>query len=248
MNLMRMPIRVGVFSTCLIRLMRPSIALATLELISQAGCKPLNPRAQTCCGQPALNAGRRDDAKSLALKCAREFATCDTVVAASGSCMGALKTHMPSLFASTEPGADEVADLADKCIELATFLVGCGFVPQQAAKPLKIAYHDSCAGLRELGIQDQPRALLKNAGHELVPLANATTCCGFGGTFALSFGELSGQLAEHKCACAAASQADVLAMGDLGCMLSIEGRMLRRAKGPRVVHFAELLAAPNTSD
>lgn len=228
--------------------MRPGLGLAALELLEKAGCTVRVPAAQTCCGQPALNAGRRHDAKVLARKLAQVFADCDKVVAASGSCIGTLKTHMPALFAPGEPGEAEVRELAQKCAELSDFLVARGFSPPAADRPLRVAYHDSCAGLRELGIREQPRKLLRSAGHELVPLRDSEVCCGFGGSFAVKFGEISGQMAENKCVCATESDADVLAMGDLGCMLSLEGRMLRRGTGPRVAHFAELLVGSPAAD
>ncbi len=233
---------VGLYSTCLVSMMRPGVGLAAVELLRQAGVDPVVPDSQTCCGQPALNAGLRTEAKRLVRKCAAEFASCDAVVVPSGSCAGTLRTHMPSLFAAGEPGADEAAALAAKCTELATFLAARGFVPEQAANPLRIAYHDSCAGLRELGIKQQPRRLLESAGHELIDLAEAETCCGFGGSFAVKFGALSSHMADCKCDAAEASGAEVLALGDVGCLLNIEGRMMRRGGSMRIAHFAELLA------
>ncbi|MBF2735303.1 MAG: (Fe-S)-binding protein [Betaproteobacteria bacterium AqS2] len=233
----------GLLSTCIADLMRPGVAAATRRLIAAAcGAEPRIPAAQTCCGQPALNAGRRADAKRLLLRMARLFADCATVVAPSGSCVGAIKKHMAGLFAPDEEGAAEAREFAAKCMELSEYLVERGFEPRPAAKPLTIAYHDSCAGLRELGIHDGPRALLAAAGHTLVPLEDADVCCGFGGSFAVKFGEVSAHMAEDKCRCALAAGADVLALGDLGCLLNIEGRMLRRGEALPVHHYAELIA------
>lgn len=232
---------IGMLITCLADVMRPRLAETTLQLLREVRCNPIVPQAQTCCGQPALNAGRRDDARKLARKLATEFNQFQTVVAPSGSCIGALRTHVTNLFPATEPGATEVLALANKCRELSQFLLERGYQPNKHPQPKRVAFHDSCAGLRELGIHAGPRALLTAAGHELVPLRNADVCCGFGGSFAVKFGAVSGQLADNKCADALSSEADVLAMGDLGCILNIEGRMRRRGEPMPIVHWAELL-------
>lgn len=234
-------VRVGFLTTCIADMLRPQLAEAAVSLIRECGHEPLVPRSQTCCGQPALNAGRRSDAKKLARKMADEFSHCDTVVAPSGSCVGAVRVHMPKLFAEDEPGHDEVLRFASKCRELSQFLTDEGFEPK-AGRPLRVAYHDSCAGLRELGVRDGPRDLLRAAGHELVPMADEDVCCGFGGAFSVKFAAVSARMADDKCACAVATDADVLAMGDMGCVLNIDGRMGRRGGSMPVCHFAELLA------
>ncbi len=231
-------------TTCLSDLMRPDVVRDTQKLLEQAGFNPLIPTSQTCCGQPALNSGRREDAKRLAQKLATEFSGCDKVVAPSGSCVGAICTHITKLFAKDEPGAQLCMELADKTMELSQFLLEVEFAPQLHPQPKLIAYHDSCAGLRELGIRDGPRKLLIAAGHELVDMQDAEICCGFGGTFAVKFGAASGQMADAKCDCAMASKADVLAMGDIGCLLNIEGRMRRKGSAMPVMHYAQLLIAP----
>lgn len=235
------PGRVGLFTTCIASLMRPATVAAAATLIERTAATVVAPKSQTCCGQPALNAGRRRQAKQLVRKMADDFAACDHVVAPSGSCIGALRTHLPALFAKDEPGAAEVAALAARALELSEYLRLMEYRPEKVASPSKVAYHDCCAGLRELAISAQPRALLKDAGHELVALEDADVCCGFGGTFALKFGGVSAQMADNKCASAVASGAPVLAMGDLGCALNIEGRMSRRGDKMRVCHYAELL-------
>lgn len=232
---------VGLLSTCLADLLRPEIAVAARRLLAACGCEPRVPAAQTCCGQPALNAGRRADAKKLLLQMAGLFADCDAVVAPSGSCIGAIKVHMAALFEPAETGADEAQAFAAKCMELSQFLATRGFEPQPASRPLSIAYHDSCAGLRELGLGAEPRRLLERAGHRLVPLEDNEVCCGFGGSFAVKFGAVSAHMAEDKCSCALASGADALAMGDLGCILNVEGRMLNRQDSMPVYHYAQLL-------
>lgn len=233
--------RVGFLTTCIADMLRPQLAQAALALIRECGHDPIVPRSQTCCGQPALNTGRREDAKTLVRKVADEFSHCDIVVAPSGSCIGAIKTHMPHLFADDEPGRGAVAKLAKKSLELSQFLLQEKYKPKKA-KPLKVAYHDSCAGLRELGIRDGPRELLQDAGHTIVPMADEDVCCGFGGTFSVKFSAVSSKMADDKCDCALATKADVLAMGDMGCALNIDGRMSRRGDAMPVMHFAEILS------
>ena len=238
---MTKPQSVGLLITCLADLMRPEILQATLALLTKCNINPIIPQAQTCCGQPALNSGRRSDARDFARKLADEFSACDQVVAPSGSCIGTVKTHYPKLFAHDEPGYIEVKELANKCYELSQFLEIHKFKADKVKQTQTIAFHDSCAGLRELGIKQGPRKYLSDAGHTLVPLPDEEVCCGFGGTFSVKFGEVSAQMADDKCVNAMSTKADVLAMGDLGCMLNIEGRLSRRGDTLPVKHWAQLL-------
>jgi L-lactate dehydrogenase complex protein LldE len=237
--------RVGFFVTCLVDLMRPSIGFAALKLLEAGGAEVYVPPGQTCCGQPAYNSGDRADAISLARKVVGEFEGCDYLVAPSGSCSGMIKTHYPELFADDPAMLARVQALGARTYELTDFLVNVlkiECVPGQFAGT--ITYHDSCAGLREMGIKQQPRALLARvAGAELREMAECETCCGFGGTFSIKFGEISSRLADNKCQHVENSGADALVLGDLGCMLSIEGRMRRRGNTKtRVLHVAEVLA------
>lgn len=237
--------RVGLFVTCLVDLMRPRIGFAALKLLEAAGCDVVVPRSQTCCGQPGYNSGDRESALALARKVLAEFEACDYVVTPSGSCAGMIRTHYPELF-SREPAAEErVRRLCRRTYELTDFLVNVAHV-QGVPGTLQgtVTYHDSCSGLRELGVKAQPRALLARVpGLTLKEMEECETCCGFGGTFAVKFGDISSHIAERKCANIAASGADAVVLGDLGCMLSIEGRLRRRGDlKTRVLHVAEVLA------
>ena len=237
--------RVGLFVTCLVDLMRPRIGFAALRLLEAAGCEVVVPRTQTCCGQPAYNSGDRASAKALANKVLDEFEGFDYVVAPSGSCAGMIRTHFPDLFSDDPAGLERCTKLCGRTHELTDFLVNVarlGTVPGNLNKT--ITYHDSCAGLRELSIKSQPRQLLaKVPGLRLIEMEEAETCCGFGGTFAIKFGEISTHIAERKCANIAASGADAVVLGDLGCMLNIEGRLRRRGDlKTKVLHVAEVLA------
>ncbi len=237
--------RVGLFVTCLVDLMRPSIGFAALRLLEGAGATVVVPPAQTCCGQPAYNSGDRADAKALAAKLVAEFEDCDFLVAPSGSCSGMIRTHYADLFADDPAMAKRADALAAKTRELTDFLVNELRVQSVPGRfDGAVTYHDSCAGLREMGVKSQPRALLaKVAGLRIDEMAECETCCGFGGTFAIKFGEISTRLADNKCGHIAATGADAVVLGDLGCMLSIEGRLRRRGDAKtRVLHVAEVLA------
>ena len=237
--------RVGFFVTCLVDLMRPGIGFAAIRLLEAAGCEVVVPRSQTCCGQPAYNSGDRVSAKALASKVLDEFEGFDYVVVPSGSCGGMIRTRFPDLFRDDPAGLERCKRLCDRTYELTDFLVN---VARLDAVPGNlngtITYHDSCAGLRELSVKTQPRQLLaKVPGLRLIELEEAETCCGFGGRFAVKFGEISTHIAERKCANIAASGADAVVLGDLGCMLNIEGRLRRRGDTKtKVLHVAEVLA------
>jgi L-lactate dehydrogenase complex protein LldE len=237
--------RVGLFVTCLVDLMRPSIGFAALRLLEAGGAQVSVPPTQTCCGQPGYNAGDRVGAKALATKVIGEFENCDHLVAPSGSCSGMIKTHYADLCRDEPALLERATALGAKTHELTDFLVNVlklDGVPGKMAAT--VTYHDSCAGLREMGVKSQPRALLSRVpGLKLLEMAECETCCGFGGTFAIKFGEISTRLADNKCQHIAASGADAVVLGDLGCMLNIEGRLRRRGDmKTRVLHVAEVLA------
>ncbi len=236
--------RVGFFVTCLVDLMRPSIGFAAIRLLEAGGAEVFVPPSQTCCGQPAYNSGDRADARALAVKLIEEFEGCDWLVAPSGSCSGMIRTHYGDLFRDDPAMLQRAEALAARTRELTDFLVNelrLERVPGRFEGT--ITYHDSCAGLREMGVKQQPRALLaKVPGLTLTEMADCDTCCGFGGTFSIKFGEISARMADNKCQHVVNSGADAVVLGDLGCMLNIEGRLRRRGDATRVLHVAEVLA------
>jgi len=237
--------RVGLFVTCLVDLMRPRIGFAAIRLLEAAGCDVIVPPTQTCCGQPGYNAGARDAAKALARKVLDEFDAFGYVVAPSGSCAGMIRTHYAELLADEPSELPRVHHLASRTYELTDFLLNIVKLERvPGTYEGTVTYHDSCSGLRELDVKAQPRALLaKVPGLTLREMNEAETCCGFGGTFALKFGDISAHIAERKCANISASGADAVVLGDLGCMLNIEGRLRRRGDmGTKVLHVAEVLA------
>lgn len=236
--------KVGLFVTCLVDLMRPSIGFAALKLLESAGCEVIVPASQTCCGQPGYNSGDRKAAQALARKVLDEFEGCEYVVAPSGSCSGMIRAHYPELLSDFPALKARVEALAAKTYELTDFLqnmVRLDRVPGRFDGT--VTYHDSCSGLREMGVKSQPRALLaKVPGLEVKEMQQPEQCCGFGGTFAVKYGDISTRIADLKCQDVQSTGADALVLGDLGCMLNIEGRLRRRGDATRVLHVAEVLA------
>jgi L-lactate dehydrogenase complex protein LldE len=243
--------RVGLFVTCLVDLMRPNIGFAALELLDAAGYEVFVPETQTCCGQPGYNSGDRASARALARKVLDEFETCKYVVAPSGSCSGMIRTHYPDLFRDAPVELDRIKRLSARTYELTDFLVNIAALAKVPGKLRgTVTYHDSCAGLRELGVRAQPRALLaKMDGLTIAEMEDCNVCCGFGGTFSVKFGDISSAMAEKKCEHIQASGAEAVVLGDLGCMLNIEGRLRRRGDDrTRVLHVAEVLAGREAND
>ena len=235
--------RVGLFVTCLVDIHRPSVGFAAISLLEAAGCDVEVPRAQTCCGQPAYNAGDRASAREIARGVLIAFAAYDYVVAPSGSCAGMLSRHLPHLF-DDDPNLRAAADtLAAKTYELTAFLADVmNFVPTPPPLSLIATYHDACAGLRELGVKSQPRALLASIpGLTLAEMAEPELCCGFGGTFCVKYPEISTRMAADKVADIKATNAELLLAGDMGCLLNMAGRLSREASKIQVRHIAEVL-------
>ncbi len=237
--------RVALFVTCLVDLMRPRVGFAAIRLLEAAGCEVVVPPSQTCCGQPAFNAGERQAAAALARKVIAEFEPYDHVVAPSGSCADHIRNAYPAMLADDPAWHGRALALSKRTYELTDFLVNVArleTVPGDFHGSL--TYHDSCSGLRGLGIKAQPRALLaKVSGAQVREMSGAEECCGFGGTFAVKFGEISAAIAERKCATARATGAEAIVGGDLGCLLNIEGKLRRLGDATtKVLHIAEVLA------
>ena len=231
--------QIALFKTCLVSAMRPSVERATTQLLRYAGCEVHIPKSQTCCGQPAWNAGYLNPTQSLAKKLSAEFAEFDYTIVPSGSCCGMIRKHFP---AATDNDL-HVCQFAEKCYELSTFLSEvCSITLPPSPTPKRISYHDACAGLRELGVKQQPRQLLEQVGHTIVEMEECEACCGFGGTFSVKYGNISSALAADKCQNIVASGCEHVALGDVGCGLNIEGRAHYDNTPLNVWHFAELLA------
>ncbi len=235
--------RVALLVTCLVDLMRPSVGFAAVKLLEEAGCDVVVP-SQTCCGQPAYNSGNRATARALALQVMDRFSGVDYVVAPSGSCAGMAARHYPELFTHDPNLAVRARAFADKTHELVSFLTDIlGVTSVSATFEHTVTYHDSCAGLREMHVKRQPRTLLESVeGLKLVEMKDAEVCCGFGGTFATKYGEISDAIVSEKARNIDSSKADVLLAGDLGCLMNMAGKLSRQGRKMEVRHIAEVLA------
>ena len=236
-------INVGLFATCLVDLFRPTVGFAAAKLIEDAGCRVHVPE-QTCCGQPAYNSGDSPNAREIARRMIENFETYDYIVVPSGSCCGMISLHYPKLFANDAEWCRRARSLAAKTFELTSFLVDVLKVEGVAADYEGTAtYHDACAGLRELGVRDQPRELLASVEDlQLTEMAETEACCGFGGTFCVKYGDISTAIVMRKTANVNNTRADFLLAGELGCLLNIAGRLKREGSVVQVRHVAEILA------
>jgi L-lactate dehydrogenase complex protein LldE len=237
-------VRVGLFVTCLVDLIRPSIGFAAVKLLEDAGCSVEVPGNQTCCGQPAYNSGDRQDTAAIARNVIAAFRGFDYVVVPSGSCGGMIKLHYPELFPEGSPDRTAANELAARTYELVSFLVDVLKLENVNARfDGTVTYHDSCSGLRELGIRNQPRALLNTVGGlSISELNDAEVCCGFGGTFCVKYPDISNKMVEKKIANVVNSGAGTLLAGDLGCLMNMAGKLKRAGSPIKVRHVAEVLA------
>ena len=236
--------RVALFVTCLVDLYRPNVGFSAIKLLEDAGCTVEVPRAQTCCGQPAYNSGDRATARDLARSVIDAFLSYDHTVVPSGSCGGMISHHYPGLFGEDPEYRARAEALAAKTHELVSFLTDILGLERVAARYDGVAtYHDSCSGLRELGIRAQPRRLLASVeGLTLRELKEPELCCGFGGTFCVKYPDISTRMVADKVRDITATGADTLLAGDMGCLLNMAGRLKREGAPVKVRHVAEVLA------
>ncbi|MBX3000176.1 MAG: (Fe-S)-binding protein [Caldilineaceae bacterium] len=245
------PRRVALFVTCMVDMLYPGVGIATVELLERHGIEVIFPQEQTCCGQPAFNAGYREEARTLARRFLQVFGpmvengNVDAIVAPSGSCTTMTSHFYSVLFEdSNERGLRQRAEfLAASTFELTEFLVDVlGIEKTNASVEGKITYHPCCHLYRELGIDRQPRTLLANVeGAEIVDLPEGEDCCGFGGLFAVKNSEISGAMGRRKAVNLDKSGADVVAMCDVSCLTHINGVLSREGIRCRAVHIAEVL-------
>lgn len=237
--------RVGLFATCLVDLFRPTVGFAAVRLLQQAGCDVEVPPSQTCCGQPAYNAGNRQDTIRIARDVVAAFEGFDYVVAPSGSCAGMLSHHYPKLLADDPDWAERARGLARRTYELMAFLVDVRGMKTVDGVSFdgRVTYHDSCSGLRELKVKAQPRQLLDSVGGlERTELPEEEVCCGFGGTFCIKYPDISNRMVSDKTAQIVATGAGTVLAGDLGCLLNIAGKLKREGATVEARHVAEVLA------
>lgn len=236
--------RASLFVTCLVDQFHPEIGLSMAIVLERLGVACDVPAGQTCCGQPAYNAGCPDEARIVARQFLRAFCEADHIVGPSGSCVSFVKRHLASLFA---PGSAERADadaLAARTHEFSQYLVRVLATDDVGATfPHRVTYHDSCHLLRELGVKNEPRRLLARVkGLELVEMAASDICCGFGGVFSVKHPDISAAMAADKVDHIRRSGAECVVACDAGCLMNIRGLMHRRGVRVRAMHLAEVLA------
>lgn len=245
------PQRVALFVTCMVDMLYPNIGMAAVELLERHGVEVIFPEEQTCCGQPAFNAGYRDEARVLAERYIDIFepllssGQVDAIVAPSGSCTTMTTHFYAALYGENTPSprAKQIQRLAAGTFELTEFLVDVlGLEALGAQLDAKITYHACCHLLRELGVDDQPKTLLNAVEDaEIVPLVGAEECCGFGGLFAIKNAGISTAMGQRKTRNIADSDADIVALCDVSCMTHINGLLARQSQRCRAIHIAEIL-------
>lgn len=234
---------VQLFIPCFVDQLYPQTAFNMVKVLEHAGCTVAYNANQTCCGQPAFNAGFWEDAKEVCSKFIKDFKGADYVVAPSASCVGFVRNYYTKLFDNSSLHND-VKDLQKRTFEFTEFLVNVLKVTNfGAVLNGKATYHDSCAGLRECKIKAEPRKLLSQVkGLELVEMNDSETCCGFGGTFAVKFEPISISMAEQKAGNAIATGAEYLISTDLSCLMHIDGYVQKKGLPLKAMHIADVLA------
>ncbi|MCE0499575.1 MAG: (Fe-S)-binding protein [Methylacidiphilales bacterium] len=235
--------KVSLFIPCFVDQFYPQVGVSMAQVLERLGCEVDYPPGQTCCGQPPFNSGYWNEARAVAGHSLKTFAKSEIIVSASGSCGTMMKVFYPELFKDTEQEF-EARKIAPKVHEFSEFLVNILGVRDVGAKFSGTAtFHDGCHGLRELGIKREPRELLKHVrGLELVEMAEAETCCGFGGTFSVKFPSISTAMGEVKCDSIAETRAEYVISNDSSCLMQIQGLLDRRGQKARCLHLAEILA------
>jgi L-lactate dehydrogenase complex protein LldE len=236
--------RVALFITCLADQFFPQVGECAVEVLRRQGAKVTFNPAQTCCGQPAFNTGFRNEAREVAARVLDLFDDADYVVAPSGSCASMVRVFYPELFEHDLARLERAEKLRSRFFEFSEFLVKVlGVEDVGASFPHRVAYHDSCHLLRELGIEDEPRRLLRAVrGIALVDMEDYKLCCGFGGTFSVKFPEVSVALGLDKVQAAMQVGAEYLVANDGGCLMHLAGVIHRLHLPLKTLHLAELLA------
>lgn len=236
--------RVQIFIPCFVDQMYPQSAFNMVKVLEKACCDVQYNTNQTCCGQPAFNAGFIDAAKDVASKFLKDFQGTDYIVAPSASCTGFVRNYYPKLFENSSQH-NQVKEVGKRMYEFTEFLTDVLKITNYGAELKgKATYHDSCAALRECKIKEGPRELLKNVkGLELVEMDDNETCCGFGGTFAVKFGAISAAMADQKINHALATGAEYIISSDLSCLLHLESYIKGKGLNLKTMHIADVLAS-----
>jgi L-lactate dehydrogenase complex protein LldE len=235
---------VQLFIPCFVDQLFPNTAFNMIKVLEKGGCTVSYNTAQTCCGQPAFNAGFWDEAKSVCSKFLKDFKGTDCIVAPSASCVGFVRNYYGKLFENSSLH-HEVADIGKRIFEFSEFMIDILKVEDLGATLNgKATYHDSCAGLRECKIKEEPRKLLAHVkGLELTEMNDVETCCGFGGTFAVKFESISVAMGEQKVDNALATGADYLISTDVSCLMHLQGYINHKGYKLQTMHLADVLAS-----
>lgn len=234
---------IQLFIPCFVDQLYPQTGFNMVKLLEKLGCAVQYNTNQTCCGQPAYNAGFWDDAKEVCTKFIKDFKGSDYIVAPSASCVGFVRNYYPKLLDNSSYH-NEIKELQKRTYEFSEFLVNVLKVENVGASfHAKATYHDSCAGLRECKIKTEPRKLLSHVkGLELVEMNDVETCCGFGGTFAVKFEAISVAMADQKINHALASGAECIISTDLSCLMHLDGVIKNKGYKLQTMHLADVLA------
>lgn len=235
--------KVELFIPCFMDQLYPDTAMNTVKVLEKAGCTVVYNPAQTCCGQPAFNAGFWDDAKAVGKKFLSDFSEDSVIVAPSASCTGMVRNYYTDLFLNTTKH-NKCRNIQGNIFELSEFLINIlQFDYFGAELDGRAVYHDSCSGLRECKIKDEPRKLLEKVhGLELLPLKDNDTCCGFGGTFAVKFDAISTAMAQQKVNNALEAGAEYILSTDTSCLLHLQGYIDKQNLPIKTMHLADVLA------
>lgn len=235
---------VQIFIPCFVDQLYPDVAFSMVKVLEKVGCTVRYNPNQTCCGQPAFNAGFWGEAKDVCKKFMDDFSGSDYVVAPSASCVGFVRNYYSKLFDNSSLHND-VKELADRTFEFSEFLIDVLKVEDVGASLQgKATYHDSCAALRECHIKEAPRKLLSQVkGLEILEMNDVETCCGFGGTFAVKFESISIAMGDQKINNASATGAEFLISTDMSCLMHIDGCIKHQHKNLKTLHLAEVLAS-----
>jgi L-lactate dehydrogenase complex protein LldE len=236
------PEKVYFFGTCLIDLCFPQAGMAGIELLQRQGIEVVFPQLQSCCGQPAYNSGFPDEARKVARQQLKAFPNDYPVIVPSGSCGGMLKHHCPKLFAD-QPEAAEAQRFASRVFELTEFLVNVlGAEFEDRGQPIKVTWHSSCSALREMGVIEYSKSLVRQLKNvEVIELQRERECCGFGGSFSVKQADLSSAMVADKVADIQQTGASLVLSGDCGCLMNIGGALQHRAIPVPVKHIAEFI-------
>lgn len=236
--------KVQLFIPCFMDQLYPQVAFNTIKVLEKAGCEVLYNPNQTCCGQPAFNAGFWGESKDVCTKFVQDFEGADYIVSPSASCTGFVRNNYGKLF-ENNAFQSPAKKVKQRMYELSEFLVQVlGVTNLGASFSAKITYHDSCAGLRECKIKEEPRKLLNAVqGIELVEMNDVETCCGFGGSFAVKYDTISTSMADQKIDNAIATNAEYIVSTDTSCLMHLDGRINHHGQAIKVLHLADILSA-----